>query len=356
MTPLPASAKSMGASVPVFLVLTLLCWLYMLRTIALWIGRTPVPGRETDRIMMQVTTAIAALLLWIFLAALLLIASSKHVLPREIGILAWFVHPLSGAAALLAIAVMYDPQLHWPAAIPAIAPIAIGGYVLYAFFPQAQTIPLAKAGFAMCGVVLALSLAIVPEVVHFLHTAAENDGSIDATPGPKLDAWMAKQREKRRKEELEELRKSDDETKLYELEHLVRPDSPVLKEALEFMRHLPNRQADATLQLQGQSSFILHFLGDIDLKATPELCTAARGYLRRAVRERTTGFNSGPSTFIGAEFTEGLNSIRWISKNCGCDAELAQIEAYARAQQQDSPEVRKFLADLVEIKDQRLAR
>jgi hypothetical protein len=50
------------------------------------------------------------------------------------------------------------------------------------------------------------------------------------------------------------------------------------------------------------------------------------------------------------EFTEGIESIRWISKNCGCDAELAQMEAYARSQLQDAPEVQKFLADLDTIR------
>jgi hypothetical protein len=188
----------------------------------------------------------------------------------------------------------------------------------------------------------------VPEAIQLLHSAGD-DGSIDATPGPKLDAWMAKQREKRRTQELEELSKFDDETKLYEVEPLIRGDSPVRKEALEFMRHLPERQAEATQQLASQSSSILTFLADIDLKPTPALCTAARGYLRRAVRDRMARPDYTPSTFVGAEFEEGINGIRWISENCGCDAELAEMEKYARAQVQDAPEVQKFLAALTEI-------
>jgi hypothetical protein len=78
-----------------------------------------------------------------------------------------------------------------------------------------------------------------------------------------------------------------------------------------------------------------------------------KGYLHQAVREREAQPHSTPSSFVGAEFEEGLHGIAWISKNCGCKAELAEIEAYARAQQQDAPEVRKFLAGLAAIQEQK---
>jgi hypothetical protein len=347
-------AASIGTAAPVFLVLSLICWVAMLGTMASWIGKTPVPGRETDRVMSQAYSGGFAVLLWILLGALLLIASSKHVVPPWLGATAWIFHPLSGAAVVAAIVVLYAPERRWPIAIPAVLPVLIVAYVLYAFFP-AIAIPVANVGIAVWAVAIVLSVSIIPETVRFARIHLD-DGSIDATPGPKLDAWMAKQREKRRADGLEELRKSDDETKLYELEHLIRPDSPVLQETLEFMRHQPNRQAEAIRLLESQSSSVLHFLGDIDLQATPQLCTAARGYLRQAVRERlaSKSTNTTKSPYIGAEFEEGVDAIRWISKNCGCDAELAEIEAYAKSQDQDAPAVQKFLAALAEIKREKI--
>ncbi len=340
----------MGTAAPVFLALSLICWVLMLGTIATWIGKAPVPGRETDRMMSQAYSGGWAVLLWIFLGALLLIASSKQVVPPWLGAAAWIFHPLSGAAVLAAIVVLYTPERRWPVAIPAVMPVIVVAYLLYAFFPGVA-IPIERVGVGAWAVVIALSISIIPETVRFAQIHLD-DGSIDATPGPKLDAWMAKQREKRRADGLEELRKSDDETKLYELEHLIRPDSPVLQETLEFMRHQPNRQAEAIRLLESQSSFVLHFLADIDLQPTPELCRAARGYLHQAVRERlrSTGSDTMKSPYVGAEFEEGVDAIRWIAKNCGCDAELAEIEAYARLQDQDAPAVQKFLASLAEIR------
>jgi hypothetical protein len=337
----------MGTAAPVFLVLLVICWILMLWTILSWIGKAPVPGRETDRVISQAYSGGLAVLVWIFLAALVLIGNSKNVVPPGIGAAAWAVLPLSGLAALASIGVLYDPKVHWPVAIPCVLPILIAAVVLYAFYPR--TIPVAMAGFALWGVVLAISISIVPEAIRFAQNYLD-DGSIDAAPGPKLDKWMADERAARRARELEELRKTDDETRLYELESHIRPDSPVLQEALEVMRHLPNRQSDAIQAFESQSSYILHFLGDIDLQPTPQLCTAARNYLSRAVRERQARADAAPLPFVGAEFTEGIESIRWISKNCGCDAELAQIEAYAHAQQQDAPEVQKFLAAIAAIR------
>jgi len=219
---------------------------------------------------------------------------------------------------------------------------------MYAFFPLAPALSVTKVGIIVGALIVALSVAVVPEGIRFRQ--AHDDGSIEATPGPKLDAWMAKQRDKRRADGLEQLRKSDDETKLYEVESLLRGDSPVRQEALDFMRHLPNRQIEATEMLESQSSIVLHFLADIDLQPTPDLCKAARGYLREAVRQRRAMFGSTINSFVGAEFEEGVDAIRWISKNCGCKEELSLMEAYAREQNQDAPDVKRFLDALAEMR------
>ncbi len=349
--PLPDPAKTMGASVPTFLVLLAVCWLCMVGTMATWIGRTPVPGREADRMISQAYSGGFALLVWIFLAALLLIASSKEVMPLEAGVLSWFVHPISCAGALAAIAVLFKPERYWPAVIPAVMPLLIAGYVLYAFFPSAQTIPMTTAGFAMWAAVLVLSVTVAPEAIALMH--ASGSGSIEAKPGPEMDRFMDKERQRYRDDTLDKLRQFDDETKLYELTNLIQPDNPALKEVLDFIHKLPNRQADAVMMLENQQSDFLRVLADIDLQPTPQLCTAARGYLHEAVRQRQSSPIKEPQSFVGMEFSQGIEGIRWIAKNCGCKAELAEMEAYAREQQQDAPDVQTFLAVLAEIKEQK---
>jgi len=349
--PLPDSAKTMGASVPTFLVLLAVCWLCMLGTMATWIGRAPVPGRETDRMISQAYTGGFALLVWIFLAALLLIASSKEVMPVEAGALAWFVHPISCAAALAAIAALFKPGRYWPAAIPALMPLLIAGYVVYAFYPSVQTIPVTHAAFAMWSVVVVLSLTVVPAAIALL--PASGEGSVEDKPGPERDRFMARQRQQYRDEVLDKLRQSDDETKLYELVRFIQPDNPALKELLDFIHKLPNRQADAEMMLESQGDEIIRVLPDLDLQPTPQFCTAARTYLHNAVVHRQASMMGTPESFVGVEFSGGIEGIRWIAKNCGCKAELAEMEAYAREQQQDAPEVQKFLAALAEIREQK---
>lgn len=352
MTPIPGSAKSMGTAAPVLLTLAVLCWLGMLGSIAKWIGKPPVIGRETDRMILQAYSGVFALLLWILLAGLLLVANSKQVMPAGVGAIAWLLHPLSGVAALIAIVVLYDPQRYWPAIIPATTPVLIAGYVLHTFSPSVQPAPIAKAGFAMWALVGALSVSIVPEAIRF-RAAHRDTGSIEAKPGPEMDRWVATERERRRAEGLAELQKSDGETRLYELDHLIRSDSPVLQETLEFMRHLPNRQADVIQMLRGMDSRPVRYLADIDLRPTEELCNATRQWLHEAVRHREQTSRSGPESFVGAEFEEGLNGIAWIANNCGCDKELAELEAYARGQQQDAPAVQKFLAALAVMREKK---
>ena len=338
----------MGFAAQAILALAFLCWIAMLGSIANWIGKAPTPGRETDRVVLQAYSAGAAVLLWILLAALLLVGSSKQVIPVSVGAIAWIAIPLSGLAALAAIAVLYDPPRRWPLILPVVLPLLIAGYVIYAFLPSVQTVSTSAAGLAMWGIVAVLSVSIVPTAAAFLKV--HGGGSVRAEPGPELDRFMASERDRARAGALSELSKMDDETKLYEVKTMLRANSPVRQEAIEFARHLPNRQAEMVRMLANSESEPLVFLADIDIQPTPELCGAARNWLHQAVVQRRRMFHSGPEPFVGSEFEEGLNGIAWISANCGCEKELDEIQAYAQSQDQNAPAVQKFLAALAAIR------
>jgi hypothetical protein len=258
---------------------------------------------------------------------------------------------LSCAAALAAIASLFNPQRLWPALIPAVMPLLIAGYVLYAFVPSMQTIPVLNAGAIMWTAIAVLSMSVVPAAVSLLPAA--RSGSIEAKPGPELDAFEANQRQQYRDDVLNTLRQTDEETRLYELASLVRPQNPALPQVLEVMRKLPLRQSDAIQMLESSDTRLLTFIADIDLEATPQLCTAARSFLHGMVQSRLSNFGNAGNDFVGMEFSEGVNGIRWIAKHCDCKAELAEMDAYARQQNVDAPDVKTFLAALTEIKDQK---
>jgi hypothetical protein len=214
MTPAPGSLRSMGMAGQLLLALAFLCWAGMLISIFGWIGRVPTPGRETSRLLQQAWSGGAAVLLWIFLAALVLVGSSKQVVPSMVGAVAWIALPLSGAGVLAAIGVLYEPQRHWPVLLPVLSPLLIAGYVVWALFPS-KTISPTTAGLAVWGVVCALSLCVAPTVAAVLE--AHRGGSVRAEPGPELDRFEARERDRARSQALDELRQMDDETKLYEV-------------------------------------------------------------------------------------------------------------------------------------------
>ena len=334
--------KPIGIALPVFLVLALVAWLWMLRSFTSWVGKGYAGTGDSSKIAAQAWSAAGVVAVWIALGALLLIAGSRGAWPGSIGAAIWVAHVVSLGGSMLAVFLLNNPELRWPLAGPVGAPLLIAGYVVWVSI--APRVTAGMADWSICAAILIVSLPAVPSALQMM---GEGDGSIDATPGPKLDAWMAKQREERRARELDELSKIDEDTTLAELESHVRPDSPVLKEALEAMRKLPNRQAEAVQLLRDKSSFILHFLGDIDVRPTPELCEAARYYLR----EQAKPYRENPPEYVlYSALTEGVASIRWISEHCDCDSELAEIEKAARASG-GNPEAEKFIGDVVGMRE-----
>jgi hypothetical protein len=89
-------------------------------------------------------------------------------------------------------------------------------------------------------------------------------------------------------------------------------------------------------------------LPDIDLQPTPELCGAIRGYLQRYLAQARANRDQ-PMDFVSAQMEECIPSLGWIARHCDCNAELDDLEKFARAQL-DSPRVREFLASLADVR------
>jgi hypothetical protein len=191
----------------------------------------------------------------------------------------------------------------------------------------------------MWGVVMAMALAPLPKAVMIAQAAGDN-GSIEAKPGPEMDRWLAKERERRRQSGLEELRKIDEDTTIHDIEPLTRGDSPVRSEALAAMRHMAGRQSQAEKGLMYEYSGILPLLPEIDVQPTPQLCRLAREYLRKQIAFQKKQFTE-PSDTMLTVLQEGLPGIGWLAANCDCAPELNQLDELAKAQR-DSPAIQKF--------------
>lgn len=330
--------KTLGTAVPILLTITTACWLYMIRLISLWVGKAGVPGRETDKIMQQVWAAVAALVIWILLGGLLLLAGVKGVMPERVGFVSWFLVPVACFASLAGIGLAYDLETRWTVGVPIITPMLVGGYVVYTFFPSAQVLAPGRAGFIMWAVVVVLGLSLIPAFDRFYE--AHRSDSVEATPGPELDRFLARERERRRQDGLEELRKIDEQSSLRELEHLIRDDSPVRAETIEAMRHLPERQANAEEAFIYDYNWIFGFLSEIDVQPTPRLCTVAGESLRRYVAFWRKQFPEGTDS-MGPVLESGVKSIGWLAANCPFDAELDLLEQLA-SEQRDVRAVQDF--------------
>ena len=151
----PAQPLRAAAPLGLFLLLAVAAALYLL----LLVNCTgPIGGGEA-----AFADAFAALALtaglWIVLAAMLVIAAIPGAMPRWAAVLAFFVVPLSGIAAFIAID-MVSRRIGWAIVFPAALPPLLAFYALWARLPRLHaTLPAQQTSLAIWGVVVGLTAA-----------------------------------------------------------------------------------------------------------------------------------------------------------------------------------------------------
>ena len=294
----------------------------------------------------QAYGAILAGMLWLVLAALLIIAAVKGRMPLWARVGAVVLWPLSCIAVWMAADAHAagDRSAIW---VPVLLPPLIALYALWARLPALHvTFRAGLTSIVLGGAIAFLSLA--PLVA--AHRAA--------LPDPARDARLAELAK------AEEERMAKERQAAYDREEgqfaSLGPDSPLEtyliylssmaygERALAGVRQVKNRQADAILLLRQGRLLDLRQLWQFDVAPTVELCQAYDAALAAGAGKVTKARSDYLMTAIELELQ--LPNLTWlIGKHCDLSQSLGLLESNLRAVA-DSSRVTRFADTLAELR------
>ena len=330
--------------------------LVLLLTTILYVGTvanlTTMHGSDpAGNALSQAYAVFMVIGLWILLAALLLIAGLRGQMPRWAPLAALLLLPASGAAALAAVQLLADTfyRAKWPIVIPAVAPLLVIGFALWAYLPALRhAVPAAAASSISWSIVLLLSVAPWPAVAYRARHGAADRAKAEAV-------WKAEEPrrlEAERQRNLAAFHKLTSESELEQWLAFRIPGNTLREQALEGIRRLPRRQADAELMIRRRLDYLWEDMPELDLVATPVICDGARAFLRQQREDIRPARPSDPPSFaVMVERVEPyLPTMQWlVDQHCDCEAELAALAATVRIYP-DSPERNRFLEALTRIR------
>jgi hypothetical protein len=305
------SGGLLGASIALALVILFL-WSVVLSTLRHLTG-SDAAGNG----LAQFYAAAELVLLWIFLAILMIVAGANGAMPTPAIFAAFILIPASGYAALKAVQLLSEPNVApflWPLVVPEIVPPLVIAFCFWTLLPPLRA---AIPAFAAVGIVwggtLIASASLWP-MLHMRHVVVAQEDSARA----KRDADFAS---------------LPADASLWDLTpFLTRRNEAENDGVLARIRALPRRQSDAEVMLD-RGDFPLRYLRDFNLTLTPELCDKARSLLRRRVEPLVLDNpNSKPYATIAEEVADATVAIEWlVGYGCSCDAESLAWETMANA-------------------------
>jgi len=122
----------------------------------------PQGGRGAERIGQAFESFFLTLFLWVSLALLMLAGGIMGKMPRWAALLAFFALPLSGVGAFIAVDMM-SRHAAWALLFPALLPLLIAFYAIWARFPRLHTrLPDPMTSVLFWGAIVVLSILPMP--------------------------------------------------------------------------------------------------------------------------------------------------------------------------------------------------
>ena len=318
----PQAGRPLGTDAVqiVILVLTLLCWILLLVKLFAVAGKEAHGDAGFGLAMSWIYAMLFTSLTWLFLGILLLKSSNR-------GAATALLYIASAPAAFASTYLLLDPARGWLAVVPVLLPPLLALRFRSAAGPGSLA-----AGIA----ILLLALAPWPALFR----------SMNRRP-PAPSAPLA---DSAREANLVKLRAMKPAAPLTEWYALLDEQSGVRQEALQALRRVPRRQADIQDMLAHGIPMAMILVPDLDLKPGPELCEAARAYLRKRAAEIRIEPPHDPVPYTAAGYVaESLPGVRWFQDNgCDCTQGIHELESAVETHL-DSPIRQKTLASLAEL-------
>lgn len=335
--------SSIGSGGIALLALTAICWLLFV-TYLFGIAGHQAHG---DAAMGQALGVFAAILFagltWLWLGGLLLKAGTEDRMPSWAALPVTVLFLFSGTAVAACFFLIQDPKRIWPAYIAAVLPPIIALYVLALYLMPVPPF----FSVAVWSVVLILSLIPWPSLFRQMNA----DEARRAEHAVQQEARTAQERVFNRAENFAKLEALTPEAPLTDWFPLLDEKSGVRTEALEKLRHVERRQADVEEMLTWGIIGAMMLLPDLDLKARPELCDAAKAFMLKNAKESRVRPKQDPREYDPSHgVIDYLPGIRWLMANgCDCDEGIAALEASV-ASYIESPGRNKDIALLAELR------
>jgi hypothetical protein len=288
--------------------------------------------------------------LWILLAILMLLAASRGTMPGWVKPAAVVLLPLSLAAAIATINLLYrrgGSESGWPIVVLVIIPLVVIGYAVWATVPSLN-LAISAAPFSriVWGVVLLLSLLpwpllqarrqrdAVAQETYRADAQASADSAAQAlearfaalTPATPLSDWLA----------------------------FATAGNDLRERTLAGIRALPDRQAAAEALQGAPVALLMAELRNLDLTATPALCEQSRIFLLAHAESFRARAAVTSRYAIEAESVERyLFAMQWLaSQGCDLSAVIDHYETVVRSFP-PAPDREQFLARLATLRPPR---
>ncbi len=316
-----------------------------------WLGQLgslhDIYGGRNHANLASLFAVVLSLLTWAVLVALLVMAATKGEMPGWAGLIAFVLHPASCAAAI-AVAILMDgdagKEKTWLAVIPAAAPLLMGAFACWAFFPAVRAaIPAAAAGSLTWAAILVLAILPWPSVAQRSRESAarrvENEAAAQQAEKAALDTA--------RQENLAKIQALGPETDLWHWMEFTDPKKGVREEAFSAIHNLKDRQKEAEeLVSQGLTGPLIE-LPNLDLDPTPPIVKAYKARLLELAKgNQREDARTVKYSWIASEVDSYLPAIQWMAeRHCGCTAEVGALEDVVRSYA-DSPGREQCIAAL----------
>ena len=327
----------------VLLAVATLLFLFML------LNAVQAPDLESiDKGVAAIYALISGVLLWIALAALLVIGAARGGMLGWAAFAALPLHPLAGAAAVAALFMLSanSGAPHWPALILMMLPLSLGLYAAWALQPRLHAaLPATVISAAVLGSVFAVSMGLLSYVT--INTMQEaRQAVIDRR---EMDARSAARTLATQQANLDRFNRLTDDSPLSDWQPFIGKGNELEQQAVERVRRLAHRQEDAETMLRNGQDFPLFHIRQLDLHATPAFCASTNLFLVKNANDHRPDSPDQQYVLIADRFDPYLPAMqRLIGQGCDLSAAVTATEDAVRAFP-PVPQREQFLSQLARL-------